>query len=632
MSQPKTFEDFRDAPVWMVHDATKAPRNPRTGGFAKANDPSTWAMRAEAEAFIADNDNLTGLGIALGPASVGDGDALYAIDLDGCRDPDTGAIAAHAREIVERFDSYTEISPSGTGLKIFAIAEAGHSTQVFSPGKGREVKLMSEGTYSTVTGQQTDTSGTDPASLKLIGNPSPIRTIERATLEWLTHKAGPAYKSGQSPLSANQRDESRSAYAIAMAKDFKRRGKTREEFETAIAADTGPAGDKWNDPSTTDREKQRTWDRANFGAEPFTFPNLDDIASMQSGEPSSGLKLTPFKECSARSGERYLVKGLIAPGDLGAIIGPPGAGKSVIGPLLGFRLANGQRFFGSKVRQAKVFYVAAEDPTGMERRLVGLRETHSGDQGPTLVTGIHDLTNEAQLRSLADAIKAERPGLVIIDTLADSFPGLDENAAESMAYVVKASRALTRLGPAVILVHHTTKANDGTPRGHSVFNGALDMSLLLKGADASGIVRGQLRKNRNGPCDLNIAFRIVSAHVGEDSDGDAITAACGEEVTSAGIESPKLPPSELAAMNHFTQLLAECAPMSGGPSVLIADWREACVNSRDVSATENADSRRKAFDRALANLSRKGLVHTSGELCSRPQQSLFSGLGDIGDE
>ena len=43
---------------------------------------------------------------------------MAVIDLDGCRRPD-GKMAQWAGAVMKRFSSYTEVSPSGTGLKIF---------------------------------------------------------------------------------------------------------------------------------------------------------------------------------------------------------------------------------------------------------------------------------------------------------------------------------------------------------------------------------------------------------------------------------------------------------------------------------------------------------------------------------
>jgi putative DNA primase/helicase len=45
-------------------------------------------------------------------------DPYAAGDLDHCRDPQSGEIQPWAQAIVNRLQSYTEISPSGTGLRI----------------------------------------------------------------------------------------------------------------------------------------------------------------------------------------------------------------------------------------------------------------------------------------------------------------------------------------------------------------------------------------------------------------------------------------------------------------------------------------------------------------------------------
>src|SRR5699024_4330851 len=49
------------------------------------------------------------------------GDGIGGVDLDNSYDPETGAIEPWALEILQIFKSYAEISPSGTGIKIFAL-------------------------------------------------------------------------------------------------------------------------------------------------------------------------------------------------------------------------------------------------------------------------------------------------------------------------------------------------------------------------------------------------------------------------------------------------------------------------------------------------------------------------------
>jgi primase-polymerase (primpol)-like protein len=50
-------------------------------------------------------------------------DDFCGLDLDGCRNPETGAIENWAMEVITAVESYTEVSPSETGIRIFAKAE-----------------------------------------------------------------------------------------------------------------------------------------------------------------------------------------------------------------------------------------------------------------------------------------------------------------------------------------------------------------------------------------------------------------------------------------------------------------------------------------------------------------------------
>jgi putative DNA primase/helicase len=76
-----------------------------------------------------------------------DQDPYTFIDLDECRDPLTGGIAAWAQRFVDILDSYCEVSPSGTGLRIIVKGKL--------PPAGRKkgnVEMYQTGHYLTVTG------------------------------------------------------------------------------------------------------------------------------------------------------------------------------------------------------------------------------------------------------------------------------------------------------------------------------------------------------------------------------------------------------------------------------------------------------------------------------------------------
>lgn len=343
------------------------------------------------------------------------------------------------------------------------------------------------------------------------------------------------------------------------------------------------------------------------------FDDLDDdpdadIAYLLGDAPKpakaapGGLTFLSPAECADRPTRRYVVKGLVAEGDVAAIVGAPGVGKSLIAPRIGYAVAQGQEVFGLKTRQGGVFYVAAEDESGMCARVTALRQEHGEADAFTLVGGVTSLfPGGADLLALRRAVKERRPSLVIIDTLAMSFPGLKENEADSMGLVVKAARALTKWGAAVILIHHDTKAGEGLPRGHSILNGALDMSLHL--VRESGVVRGSPTKNRNGPSDLDIAFTIRTQRVGQDDDGESVFGAiCHEMEPGQAQRHDRLSPAARAALDILRGL------SSDGP-VDLSIWRDACEDSPAVSAAEDKRDRRKTFQRLVTQLAQRGRVH-----------------------
>jgi putative DNA primase/helicase len=74
-------------------------------------------------------------------------DAYCGVDLDHCRDPQTGAIAAWASTIVRQLDSYTEVTPTQTGLRIWVEARL--------PAWGRKhghLEMYDHSHFLTVTG------------------------------------------------------------------------------------------------------------------------------------------------------------------------------------------------------------------------------------------------------------------------------------------------------------------------------------------------------------------------------------------------------------------------------------------------------------------------------------------------
>jgi hypothetical protein len=94
---------------------------------AKSNDPSTWSDAATAIAVAVEYD-FDGIGLCLKDGELG------AFDIDHCRNPDTGVIDPYAVGLIERAKTYTEITPSETGLRII-----GHYFGELRDGKKQKV-------------------------------------------------------------------------------------------------------------------------------------------------------------------------------------------------------------------------------------------------------------------------------------------------------------------------------------------------------------------------------------------------------------------------------------------------------------------------------------------------------------
>jgi hypothetical protein len=80
---------------------------------ASSTDPKTWSDFATAKAAVGSGD---GIGFCLLNSEYG------AFDIDHCRDAKTGDLHLWARQLVERAASYTEVTVSGTGLRIIGRA------------------------------------------------------------------------------------------------------------------------------------------------------------------------------------------------------------------------------------------------------------------------------------------------------------------------------------------------------------------------------------------------------------------------------------------------------------------------------------------------------------------------------
>jgi len=130
---------------------TKCPVNARSGELADSTAPDTWASFEQAIAAAQSNDHLAGVGYVFAAD-----DPYCGIDLDKCIDPTTGEIKPWGQRIISDVASYTEVSPSGTGVKIFIMAEkpGERCRRRYEDG---EVEMYDRDRFFTVTGARCET-------------------------------------------------------------------------------------------------------------------------------------------------------------------------------------------------------------------------------------------------------------------------------------------------------------------------------------------------------------------------------------------------------------------------------------------------------------------------------------------
>jgi putative DNA primase/helicase len=114
---------------YQAFDATKR---------ARSTDPSTWAGFDEAWATF-ERGAVDGIGFVLG-------DGVAGVDLDNCRNPETGALTTDAQRIIDALMSYSEVSPSGRGVKIYVRASERKGV------RRKGLEIYGPGRYFAVTG------------------------------------------------------------------------------------------------------------------------------------------------------------------------------------------------------------------------------------------------------------------------------------------------------------------------------------------------------------------------------------------------------------------------------------------------------------------------------------------------
>jgi hypothetical protein len=333
---------------------------------------------------------------------------------------------------------------------------------------------------------------------------------------------------------------------------------------------------------------------------------IEAEAAEESGTAETAPRLMTYAEFGAQPPMEWLIKGVLPRAGLAVLFGEPGSGKSFLAFDLAGCLARGADWNGHRVRAAgRVVYVAAEGAAGMTLRAVAYGMKHPDAlQAPMKFwpSAVNMLENGH--RKLAKLIEDDGGAdLIVIDTLAQSMAGGNENASEDMGKVIANCGKLHKItGALVLLVHHSGKDASRGARGWSGLRGAADAELEVSRDYVSDTRQVRIGKQKDAADGGEFPFTLQGVEVGRDSDGDALTSCWVEYLSPADARREREPAGNKQKL--ALRIVRECADLADGPVPV------GTVLDMIARATPDEDGfrARGAGKRALEGLASSGYI------------------------
>jgi hypothetical protein len=345
---------------------------------------------------------------------------------------------------------------------------------------------------------------------------------------------------------------------------------------------------------------------------------IDQKPAKDQGQLTQELeRLRPLTlgELKNQPDRKMLVKGMLGLGEFSAVCGEPKCGKSFLATNLGLAIATGQDWFGRKVTQGPVLYVAAEGAGGFKKRIEAHRQHHGGiDEAPfhVILTSIDLLNPEADLQPLIYWAFTTKAKLVVIDTLSRTMPGGNENGPEDMgAYIANCDKIREGTGAHVLVVHHKPKGDKNTLRGHSSLFGAVDALILVAKTKDGNTVTIDASKDEKDGWSRKFSLKVID--VGLDEDGDAITSCAVIPGGDAPKNQKRLTGDKARALEALRDVLIRSGrkvekrtgfPDGGAVCADVEVWRLEFYSRKDGEQ----EAKKKAFGRARDGLIDMGKV------------------------
>lgn len=300
-----------------------------------------------------------------------------------------------------------------------------------------------------------------------------------------------------------------------------------------------------------------------------------------------------------------LVEEILDTETVNVLYGGSNTGKSFVALDLSFCIATGRPWAGRRTLQGGVVYVAAESPGSIRRRVMALRTVYRGiDHSKVplwmvpvpvdLVTnneGVDDL-----IATVRDLQRRHSIRLVVVDTLACTMAGGDENSFETMgALAARLGRLRAECKTAVLGVHHAGKDADRGARGHSSLRAAVDTELELRVDE--GLRSVSVTKARDGELGARIGFELVPVSIGVDANGTNVQVPTVNYL-AAGATTP------LPVGRTLDVLDAGLAALRAAdrPYITLAGWEASYLADDEATKGLSQASAKRTFTRQVNRL------------------------------
>jgi hypothetical protein len=225
----------------------------------------------------------------------------------------------------------------------------------------------------------------------------------------------------------------------------------------------------------------------------------------------------------------------------------------------------------------------------VQRRVRPWLDHHRLDDVPFVIVpravNLLDETDVERLITTLDALVAMhgQPVLVVVDTLARSMTGGDENSAQDMGRAVAVGdRLRDRFNAATALIHHCGKDQSKGSRGSSSLLGSADVFIRVEGDETTGEHTATIEWSRDSESGKRYGFRLPVVELGTDADGDPVRT-CIVEPTDAPAETRKRKGTRRdVALDALREIIGELGERLPGTStippgvkaVTLDQWRD----------------------------------------------------------